>query len=54
MSDCLDIGRDEVVVLISEVDVSGFEGLEYALDEADAFIGGTVLDDDLEDGGNGG
>ena len=51
VSNRLDIGGDEVVILVSEVDVTRFEALEYALDEPDAFIWGTVLDNDLEDDG---
>ena len=47
--DGLDIGGDEVVILISEVDITRSEALEYALDEPDAFVWGTVLDNDLED-----
>lgn len=38
MSDCLDIGSDEVVILVSEVDITGFEALEYVLDDTDVFI----------------
>jgi hypothetical protein len=51
VSDRLDIRGDEVVILVSEVDITRFEAFEYALDERDTFIWGTVLDNDLEDDG---
>ena len=47
MCDCLYIGGDEIVVLVAEVDIAGLETPEYALDEADALVRCTVLDNDL-------
>lgn len=47
MSDCLDIGGDEIVILVSEVNIARFEALEYALDDPDAIVWGTMFDDDL-------
>lgn len=47
MSDGLDIGCDEVVVFVGKVDIAGFERLEYALNDLDAFIRCTMLDNDL-------
>ena len=48
VSDRLDIGSDEVVILVSKIDITRFEALEDALDDLDAFVWGAVLDNDLD------
>lgn len=49
MCDCLDISGDQIMILISEVNVARFEAFENVLDDPDTFIWGTMLDDDLAD-----
>lgn len=38
VSDCLYIGGDEVVIFVSEVDITWVEAREYTLDDADVFV----------------